>query len=298
MSPTETLAAVVETDRTLLRTIKAYYESWESYFGYHVALGGAQHYGYYDKGTFSPFPIPASLERMQDQVPKLLKLPAGSKVLDVGCGLGAVAVRVVKQARLRVTGLDVLDLHVDGARQRAAAAGLSEDQLAVRKLDYHHLEGLATSSFDGAYTVQSLAHATDPAAVLSGLHRVIRPGGRIVLLEAEGRRRNIPRDDHLGKKLSQFNEMVGYTTNEVTREDFFKDLATQAGFVDVQVHDYTENIWPMLRFCYLFMLLPFVFVRLLGLEKHFITMFATHYGWVGRDRWRFIAVSAKKPEKK
>lgn len=53
----------IEADRRLQRTIQSYYESWESYFGYKLALDGAQHYGYYEKDTYWPFPIYASLTR-------------------------------------------------------------------------------------------------------------------------------------------------------------------------------------------------------------------------------------------
>ena len=56
-------AKVAETGYHLPRLLKSYYESWESYFGYKIALGGAQHYGYYEKDTYWPFPIGQSLQR-------------------------------------------------------------------------------------------------------------------------------------------------------------------------------------------------------------------------------------------
>jgi sterol 24-C-methyltransferase len=63
-----------ESEIRLRRTIESYYESWESYFGYKLALDGAQHYGYYDKDTYWPFPIPSSLTRYARFHPKLFLL--------------------------------------------------------------------------------------------------------------------------------------------------------------------------------------------------------------------------------
>ena len=56
-------AEAVESDKGPRRAIQSYYESWESYFGYQLMLGSAQHYGYYDTDTYWPFPIGRSLQR-------------------------------------------------------------------------------------------------------------------------------------------------------------------------------------------------------------------------------------------
>jgi hypothetical protein len=57
------IVEAAESDQGLRRTLQSYYESWESYFGYQLMLGGAQHYGYYDADTHWPFPMGRSLQR-------------------------------------------------------------------------------------------------------------------------------------------------------------------------------------------------------------------------------------------
>lgn len=69
-------------------------------------------------------------------------------------------------------------------------------------------------------------------------------------------------------------------------------------FVEVEVQDYSENIRPMLRMCYILMIMPFFIVKLLGLERYFVTMLAVTSGFLGRARWRFIAISAVKSTEK
>ena len=72
---------------------------------------------------------------MQAKVPNLLGLPAGSQVLEAGCGFAQVAIHVARQGML-VMATDFLDYHVDEARLMIESAGLPEGQLTVKKLDY------------------------------------------------------------------------------------------------------------------------------------------------------------------
>jgi sterol 24-C-methyltransferase len=232
---------------------------------------------------------------MQAQILSVLALPAGSLILEAGCGFARVALFMAKYG-MRVIAIDNLDYHISGARQNVEKAGLPKGQVVVKKMDYHHLEAIPTESLDGVYTMQALGHAADLESALAGFHRVVRPGGRIAFMEAERRRSNEGEKtgDMLSKNLKLVNGLVGYPTNEASREDYFKEMVEKAGFVEVKVRDFSENIWPMLRLCYLMMIVPFFFVRLLGLEKYFVTMVAVTYSYLGRARWRFIAISATK----
>ena len=159
------------------------------------------------------------------------------------------------------------------------------------------MESISSKSYDGVYTVQALGHAQNLEAVLEGFYRVLKPGGRFAVVETERRRKHQGeiQGDSLSKKMKLVNEFVGYPTNELSGEGYFKEKLEKVGFVDVEVRDYSENVLPMLRMCYMILMLPFFFVQLLGLEKYFVTMFAINCGYVGRERWRFIAISGTKP---
>jgi sterol 24-C-methyltransferase len=233
---------------------------------------------------------------MQAKVLSLLALPAGSRILEAGCGHARVALYMAQHG-MRITAIDILDHHMTEARRNVASAVLPKGQVTVKKMDYHHVESIPSESHDGVYTVQALGHATHLETALAGFYRILKPGGRIALVEAERRREHEGErmGDELSKKMKLVNEYVGYPTNELSRKGYFKELVENAGFVDVEVRDYSENILPMLRMCYLMMIVPYFFVKLFGLEKHFVTMFAVIHGYAGRARWRFIAVSATKP---
>jgi hypothetical protein len=148
--------------------LQTYYLSFESRIGYRLLLGGTRHFGYWDHDTYWPFPLTKALRAMEDKLAEVLALPRGAHVLDAGCGVGHVALRMAKAHGLRVSGIDIVDHHIAKARRNIARSGLPEGTITMRKMDYHHLESLADESLDGVYTMETFVHATEPKAVLEG----------------------------------------------------------------------------------------------------------------------------------
>jgi len=174
------------SDPTLLVSpnpqLQTYYLSLESRIGYGLLLGGTRHFPYWDHDTYWPFPLNKALRTMGDKLAQVLALPPGAHVLDAGCGVGHVALRMTKTYGLRVSGIDIVDHHIAKAHGNIARSGLPEGTITVRKMDYHHLESLADESLDGVYTMETFVHATEPEAVLGGFYRLLRPGGRVALV--------------------------------------------------------------------------------------------------------------------
>lgn len=234
---------------------------------------------------------------MEDQLISWLALPAGSRILEAGCGVGHVALYLAKHG-MRVTGIDIIDHHVEQARRSAQKAKLPKDQMVIEKMDFERLESIPSASHDGAFTMQSLGHAFSAEKALAGFFRILKPGGRFVLVEVE-RRPNAEEDKknpRLTEQLSMINVGTGMPTNERSHDGFYKGLLEGAGFVDVESRDISDNILPVVRMFYVVLIVPYLFVRLLGIEKHFISMLAGTAGYVGYDRWRFMVVTGTKPK--
>jgi len=108
---------------------------------------------------------------MEDDLIGTLDLEKGSKVLDAGCGAGYVAIHLATVG-YRVHGIDLVDHHIVKARRNVETRGL-EGKITVTNSDYHHLDAFADDSFDGAYTMETFVHATEPEIAAAEFFRVI-----------------------------------------------------------------------------------------------------------------------------
>jgi SAM-dependent methyltransferase len=106
----------------------------------------------------------------------LAKLPADSRVLDVGCGTGRW-VRRYGEMGLRATGLDATSGMLRLARQRGTAAPLIAGE-AYRL-------PLRNAAFDCVSDITVVQHIPAPLQLqaLSEMVRVLKPGGRLILME-------------------------------------------------------------------------------------------------------------------
>jgi SAM-dependent methyltransferase len=122
--------------------------------------------------------------RQRLQTIDALGLGAGERVLDVGCGTGLL---VHDMASLvgptgRVVGIDNAQAMLALAEQRCA------DQPQVH-FKLGSAEDLAEEDhgFDAVACTQVLLYVTDVAGAIAGMHRVLRPGGRLVVIETDWR---------------------------------------------------------------------------------------------------------------
>lgn len=104
-------------------------------------------------------------------------LAEGSRVLDAGCGKGRFAVHV-KDAYPQAA---VVALDLATAMLRHAPAALR--RVAGSMLELPFPDG----AFDAAYATESLEHAVDIEPAVAGLCRVVKPGGRIVIIDKNAR---------------------------------------------------------------------------------------------------------------
>lgn len=120
---------------------------------------------------------------MEEKLYRRLDVPKDSSVLDAGAGSGVVAAYMAKRG-LRVHASDLTPMHVEQAKANTESWGLG-DRISVELGDYHNLSSLEGASFDAIYTMETFVHADDPVKVLRNFYRLLRPGGVLVLHEAD-----------------------------------------------------------------------------------------------------------------
>jgi ubiquinone/menaquinone biosynthesis C-methylase UbiE len=102
----------------------------------------------------------------------------GQRVLDVGCGKGRFArVLADRYPQASIVGIDLAE-----AMLRRIPSGVHACAGSMTALPF------PAGAFDCAYATESLEHAVDIDAAVSEMCRVVRPGGRIVIIDKNARK--------------------------------------------------------------------------------------------------------------
>jgi ubiquinone/menaquinone biosynthesis C-methylase UbiE len=105
------------------------------------------------------------------------KSTRGLRVLEIGCGLGTDGAQFAKAGAI-YTGVDLTDAAVDLARKRFELFNLPGE---FRTADAEKLD-FADESFDLVYSHGVLHHTPDTVQSVKEVHRVLKPGGRAVVM--------------------------------------------------------------------------------------------------------------------
>ncbi|MFI9005800.1 methyltransferase domain-containing protein [Actinosynnema sp. NPDC053489] len=145
----------------------------------HLA-GDNVHYGYWHSREDTST-LHEAMDNLTDVMIERLGVTPGQRVLDVGCGLGAPAMRLARATGVEVVGISTSGAMVREANARARAAGLD----ARVRFEVAAAEDLPfdDTSFDAAWAIESLVHMADRPRVFREIGRVLRPGGRLALTD-------------------------------------------------------------------------------------------------------------------
>jgi ubiquinone/menaquinone biosynthesis C-methylase UbiE len=128
--------------------------------------------------------------RLQDQAGTLVELlhsdtsyPAGSSVLEAGCGVGAQTLALAGNSPdAHITAIDTSDASVAEASRRVDAAGFTNVQF--RQADIFALP-FAPACFDHVFVCFVLEHLASPVEALAALRVILKPGGTITVIEGD-----------------------------------------------------------------------------------------------------------------
>ncbi|MCC7175992.1 MAG: glycosyltransferase [Bryobacterales bacterium] len=150
-------------------------------------------------------------------VARILRPYAGDRVLEIGAGIGNLTARLLSDT-VQYTATDKDPLYLHALHNRF----LRTPNVEVRKLDPENpatLEGLG-KDYDTVLCLNVLEYVNDPAAVLSGLRKLLRPGGALLVLVPQGPRLFTFIDRTLGhqrrfrrKELAALLAAAGFTVD-------------------------------------------------------------------------------------
>ncbi len=115
------------------------------------------------------------LDRQHARIAELLAPAPDLRILDLGCGVGHLLAWLARHAPARYDGLD---LSVASARRARTAAGVVRAVVGdAARLPFED------AAYDRVVCNGSAHHLPDLPAALREVHRILRPGGRVVLYE-------------------------------------------------------------------------------------------------------------------
>lgn len=220
--------------------VSAYYD--ETWLDYRLLWldpeNYAIHFGYWDRKTQGHA---HSLIRMNEVLADAIRIQPGQRVLDAGCGVGGSAIWLARSRRVAVVGITPVASQVRRARHFAAQHGVSADVVFAEQ-DYTRTD-FPAASFDVVWAIESVCHAADKAQFFREAHRLLRPGGRLGIVEYMRHRRPYPpRDERLLQSW-----LSGWVIPDIATRDELVRLATGAGFQRIELTDIAGHVRPSLR---------------------------------------------------
>lgn len=218
------------------------YDQWtedgilEFYWGEHIHLG---HYG-------SPPRRKDFLAAKSDFVHEMVRwggldrLPPGTTVLDVGCGIGGSSRILAREYEFAVTGVTISPEQVKRAQQ------LTSEDLDVQFLvDDAMALSFPDASFDVVWSIEAGPHMPDKAIFAKELMRVLKPGGVLVVADWNQRDdRQIPLNFWEKPVMQQLLDQWSHPA--FSSIEGFSELLEATGFVEGSVitADWTEQTLP------------------------------------------------------
>jgi len=223
-------------------SVASSYDDWtndgilEFYWGEHIHLG---HYG-------SPPGKKDFLQAKSDFVHEMVrwggldKLPSGTTVLDVGCGIGGSSRMLAREYGFAVTGVTLSPQQVRRAQELTSpevnAHFQVDDALALSFPD---------ASFDVVWSVEAGPHMPDKAQFARELMRVLKPGGILVVADwNQGDDRQVPLNWWEKPVMRQLLDQWAHP--EFASIEEFSELLEATGLVagDVTTADWTAETLP------------------------------------------------------
>ncbi|MCC3430506.1 MAG: methyltransferase domain-containing protein [Microcoleus sp. PH2017_04_SCI_O_A] len=218
------------------------YDEWtedgilEFYWGEHIHLG---HYG-------APPQRKDFLAAKSDFVHEMVrwggldKLPAGTTVLDVGCGIGGSSRILAQDYKFAVTGITISPQQVKRAQE------LTSPDLDLQfRVDDAMALSFPDASFDVVWSIEAGPHMPDKAVFAKELMRVVKPGGVLVVADWNQRDdRKIPLNFWEKPVMQQLLDQWSHPA--FSSIEGFSELLEETGFVEgaVTTADWTQETLP------------------------------------------------------
>ncbi len=159
------------------------------------------------------------------------------KILDVGCSTGYITRYVAQKFDCEIIGVDLSKLLLDIAEEESHKLNLNNISF-----QYANVENLPFSdnTFDIVYGEAITALVPDPLKVLSEYNRVLKPDGKIAILDLFMKE---SLSDEFVEETNEIMSNVIGTQVKIRNFQEWKQIFKESGFNSIKIYDYYEDLF-------------------------------------------------------
>lgn len=191
-------------------------------------------------------PLDAAQRRKHEHICRKLRLTPGERLLDVGCGWGALVRYAAREHGATCVGVTLSAKQAEYARARIAAEGLA-DRCTIELRDYRELEPLGL--FDKAASVGMVEHVGDALlqTYFEAVERALKPHGLFLNhgIIMQSAREGV--GAHFFPQTSRFVESYVFPDGDLPRLAPMSEAAADAGFEVRDIENLREHYALTLR---------------------------------------------------
>lgn len=192
--------------------------------------------------------------RWRKKAVRLLKYREGSRILDVATGTGDVALEIARSTptSVRITGADFCKEMVELGEEKVAASPYA-GRIDLKVAPCEDLP-FANDTFDSITIAFGIRNVVDRKLGLAEMWRVLRPGGRMIILEFSTPKSRLFRQIYyfyfrrllpvVGGLFSRYNayKYLPDSVLEFPSHEEFSKMISEAGFRNIHIHELTFGI--------------------------------------------------------
>jgi cyclopropane-fatty-acyl-phospholipid synthase len=162
-----------------LEAVRFHYDVGEAFYRLWLDRRLTYSCAYFERDDDPAADLDAAQEAKLDLVCDKLHLRPGQRLLDIGCGWGALILRAAERSKVDAVGVTLSQRQADEANRRAALLGL-DHRVRAEVRDYRDLEPLG--EFDAVASIGMFEHvgAAKLPAYFRAAHAALAPGGRFL----------------------------------------------------------------------------------------------------------------------
>lgn len=273
------------------------YRAWSANFN--------MHFGYWRRGM-NPFHREGMLQEINQQVLSRLELPRDQalRLADLGCGTGATArAAVACHPQLTVDAVTLVPNQI-ALGQRLNEKSARGDAISMHEADFANTP-LTSSQFDAVYMIESACHAAGPtkSAVLQEAFRLLKPGGRFIMVDAV-LRHELPNNGFLPRIVRSIYRRwcTSWAVSELCRLDLLPGAMMATGFEKPCVEDWSWRVAPSVAHAPL-LSIYFAVTECIKARgrlpmwrwRHIVAALLTPLLGLRRSSFAYVAIVARKP---